>query len=86
VDEEMSQKGYYAIGWYHSHPALEAFFSKVDIKNHLFYQKEQTPLLMDWSLIIAILPEAKQRLRWDLKHSGSMIIKKAWIQTIMKLN
>jgi proteasome lid subunit RPN8/RPN11/archaellum component FlaC len=43
VDEEMSQKGYFAIGWYHSHPGLEAFFSKVDIKNHLFYQKEQTP-------------------------------------------
>jgi proteasome lid subunit RPN8/RPN11/uncharacterized protein YoxC len=43
VDEQMSEKGYFAVGWYHSHPGLEAFLSKVDIKNHLFYQKEQTP-------------------------------------------
>lgn len=43
ADEEFADKGYFAIGWYHSHPGLKAFFSKTDIKNHLFYQKEQTP-------------------------------------------
>ncbi|MBD3349939.1 MAG: hypothetical protein GF364_00455 [Candidatus Lokiarchaeota archaeon] len=45
VDEEYSKKkeGLYACGWYHSHPNMKAFLSKVDIKNHLFYQKEQTP-------------------------------------------
>jgi proteasome lid subunit RPN8/RPN11 len=43
ADEKMAEKGYYAIGWYHSHPGLKAFFSKVDVKNHLFYQKESTP-------------------------------------------
>jgi proteasome lid subunit RPN8/RPN11 len=42
ADEQMAEKGYYAIGWYHSHPGLKAFFSKVDVKNHLFYQKDQT--------------------------------------------
>jgi len=45
IDEEYSQKGtgLYACGWYHSHPGMGAFLSNIDIKNHLFYQKEQTP-------------------------------------------
>jgi proteasome lid subunit RPN8/RPN11 len=45
VDEEYAEKGngLYACGWYHSHPNMKAFFSGTDIKNHLFYQKEQTP-------------------------------------------
>ena len=45
VDEEFANKGngLYACGWYHSHPGMKAFFSGVDIKNHLFYQKESTP-------------------------------------------
>jgi len=43
ADEQFADKGYFAIGWYHSHPGLKAFFSKTDIKNHLFYQKDQTP-------------------------------------------
>ena len=45
VDEEYANKGngLYACGWYHSHPNMKAFFSSTDIKNHLFYQKEQTP-------------------------------------------
>ncbi|MHA1897799.1 MAG: Mov34/MPN/PAD-1 family protein, partial [Promethearchaeota archaeon] len=43
IDEEYANSGLYAVGWYHSHPGLKAFFSQTDIKNHLFYQKEQTP-------------------------------------------
>lgn len=43
IDEEYSNKGLYAVGWYHSHPGWGCFFSDTDIKNHLFYQKEQTP-------------------------------------------
>ncbi|MHA1341573.1 MAG: hypothetical protein ACTSRZ_16795 [Promethearchaeota archaeon] len=45
IDEEYSKKGtgLYACGWYHSHPGMGAFLSNIDIKNHLFYQKEQTP-------------------------------------------
>lgn len=45
IDEEYANKdsGLYACGWYHSHPGMKAFLSRVDIKNHLFYQKEQTP-------------------------------------------
>ncbi len=44
VDEQYSEKGLFAIGWYHSHPGLGVFFSDIDIKNHLFWQKEQTPM------------------------------------------
>ncbi|MCP4761162.1 MAG: hypothetical protein GY870_05230 [archaeon] len=45
VDEKYANdgRGLYACGWYHSHPGLKAFFSLIDKKNHLFYQKEQTP-------------------------------------------
>lgn len=44
IDEEYGNKGWFAIGWYHSHPKLGVFFSDTDIKNHLFWQKEQTPM------------------------------------------
>jgi len=43
IDEQYADKGMYAIGWYHSHPAWGCFFSDMDIKNHLFWQKKQTP-------------------------------------------
>ena len=43
ADEKFADQGYYAIGWYHSHPGHKAFFSKVDVQNHLSWQKEQTP-------------------------------------------
>jgi proteasome lid subunit RPN8/RPN11/ElaB/YqjD/DUF883 family membrane-anchored ribosome-binding protein len=43
ADEKYADKGYYAIGWYHSHPGHKAFFSKVDIQNQLSWQKEQSP-------------------------------------------
>ncbi|MHA1149876.1 MAG: Mov34/MPN/PAD-1 family protein [Promethearchaeota archaeon] len=43
IDEQYSEKGLYAVGWYHSHPGWGLFYSDTDIKNHLFYQKDQTP-------------------------------------------
>jgi proteasome lid subunit RPN8/RPN11 len=43
IDEQYAEKGLYAIGWYHSHPGWGLFFSENDVKNHLFYQKKQTP-------------------------------------------
>ena len=43
ADEQMSSKGYWAVGWYHSHPGLKAFFSKVDVKNHLGWQTDNNP-------------------------------------------
>ncbi len=43
ADEEMGKKDYFAIGWYHSHPGLKAFFSKVDIRNHLGWQTDHNP-------------------------------------------
>ncbi len=33
----------FIVGWYHSHPGWGLFFSDTDIKNHLFFQKKQTP-------------------------------------------
>lgn len=45
VDELFAEDNseLYACGWYHSHPNKKAFFSQVDIKNQLYYQKEETP-------------------------------------------
>ena len=55
ADEQFADKGYYAIGWYHSQPGLKAFFSKTDIKNHLFTKKIKHPMLMALCLITLIL-------------------------------
>jgi proteasome lid subunit RPN8/RPN11 len=33
------------IGWYHSHPNGSTYMDKIDIKNQLFFQKEQTPYM-----------------------------------------
>jgi proteasome lid subunit RPN8/RPN11 len=43
IDEQYADKGLFAVGWYHSHPGWGLFFSDSDVKNHLFYQKDQTP-------------------------------------------
>ena len=55
IDEQYADKGMYAIGWYHSHPSWGCFFSDMDIKNHLFWQKKQTPnafgIVFDHSLM-----------------------------------
>lgn len=31
------------IGWYHSHPGFDLFYSKADIANNLYFQTEQNP-------------------------------------------
>lgn len=55
IDEQYSERGMFAVGWYHSHPGWGLFFSDTDIKNHLFYQKDQTPysigIVFDHSLM-----------------------------------
>jgi len=38
VDAEFAEKGWFSVGWYHSHPALKIFFSSTDIKNMLGWQ------------------------------------------------
>lgn len=38
VDAEFAEKGWFSIGWYHSHPGLKIFFSSTDIKNMLGWQ------------------------------------------------
>ena len=43
VDEQYSKKGLFSCGWYHSHPGLKTFLSKVDIKNQLGWQTEANP-------------------------------------------
>lgn len=55
VNEEVNKKNMFIIGWYHSHPRLGLIFTNIDIKNHLFWQKEGTPdafaLVFDHSLM-----------------------------------
>ncbi len=43
IDEQYASKGLFAVGWYHSHPGWGLFYSDTDIRNHIFYQKDQTP-------------------------------------------
>ncbi len=38
VNEKVVEKGFFVVGWYHSHPGLQIFLSSVDIKNHIGYQ------------------------------------------------
>ncbi|MFX0042601.1 MAG: Mov34/MPN/PAD-1 family protein [Candidatus Hodarchaeota archaeon] len=38
VDAEFAEKGWFSVGWYHSHPGLKIFFSSTDIKNMLGWQ------------------------------------------------
>ncbi|MFX1453213.1 MAG: hypothetical protein ACFFCM_20435, partial [Promethearchaeota archaeon] len=37
LDEE--EKGYYMVGWFHSHPGLNLFFSYIDLINQLGFQQ-----------------------------------------------
>lgn len=32
-------KGYYMVGWFHSHPSFDLFFSFIDLKNQLAFQQ-----------------------------------------------
>ncbi len=38
VNEKAAEKGFFLVGWYHSHPGLDIFLSSIDIKNHIGYQ------------------------------------------------
>ncbi|MFX1408925.1 MAG: Mov34/MPN/PAD-1 family protein [Promethearchaeota archaeon] len=38
VDAAYAEKGWFSIGWYHSHPGLKIFFSSTDVKNMLGWQ------------------------------------------------
>ncbi|NVM53125.1 MAG: hypothetical protein HWN66_05435 [Candidatus Helarchaeota archaeon] len=38
INEKVAEKGFFLVGWYHSHPGLQIFLSSIDIKNHIGYQ------------------------------------------------
>ncbi len=38
IDEKFSEKNWFTVGWYHSHPNLKVFFSGTDIKNQMGWQ------------------------------------------------
>jgi proteasome lid subunit RPN8/RPN11 len=38
IDEKYAQKDWFTVGWYHSHPGLDIFFSTTDIRNQLGWQ------------------------------------------------
>ncbi len=42
-DEHYAKEGFFSCGWYHSHPGLKTFLSKVDVKNQLGWQTEANP-------------------------------------------
>lgn len=67
ADEQFAEKGWFAIGWYHSHPALKAFFSKTDIKNQLFYQKDQTPYAYGIVFDHTYFDLGDEALKWGFK-------------------
>ncbi|MHA1733627.1 MAG: hypothetical protein ACTSU5_16890 [Promethearchaeota archaeon] len=43
VDAQYGEQGLFSCGWYHSHPGLNVFFSKVDVRNQLGFQTEGNP-------------------------------------------
>lgn len=38
AEEDPKMKGFFVVGWYHSHPGLDLFLSPTDITNHLGFQ------------------------------------------------
>ncbi|TFG17806.1 MAG: hypothetical protein EU531_02200 [Promethearchaeota archaeon] len=38
IYEEHGSKNWFTVGWYHSHPGLNIFFSSTDVFNQLFWQ------------------------------------------------
>ncbi|TFG06636.1 MAG: hypothetical protein EU539_07065 [Promethearchaeota archaeon] len=43
IDEEAFSQGKHSVGWYHSHPGLQIFWSSTDVQNQLFWQTDQNP-------------------------------------------
>ena len=39
IFENNADKNWFTVGWYHSHPGLNTFFSSTDIHNQLFWQQ-----------------------------------------------
>ena len=38
AEESPQMKGYFIVGWYHSHPGLDFFLSPTDVTNHVGFQ------------------------------------------------
>jgi len=38
IDSQFADRGWFTVGWYHSHPGLSCFFSAVDIRNQMGWQ------------------------------------------------
>src|SRR5271157_1000316 len=38
AEETPQMKGYFIVGWYHSHPGLDFFLSPTDVTNHVGFQ------------------------------------------------
>ncbi|MBN2151346.1 MAG: hypothetical protein JW839_07875 [Candidatus Lokiarchaeota archaeon] len=38
AEENPTMKGFFVVGWYHSHPGLDLFLSPTDVTNHLGFQ------------------------------------------------
>ncbi|MEX2680222.1 MAG: hypothetical protein Q6373_001360 [Candidatus Sigynarchaeota archaeon] len=38
AEENPTMKGFFVVGWYHSHPGLDLFLSQTDVTNHLGFQ------------------------------------------------
>ncbi|MHA1311336.1 MAG: hypothetical protein ACTSQO_10455 [Candidatus Helarchaeota archaeon] len=38
LNEKLTEKNEFIVGWYHSHPGLNIFLSTTDIRNHIGYQ------------------------------------------------
>lgn len=43
VDEQAAERDMFTVGWYHSHPGLTIFWSKVDVQNQLGFQTDGNP-------------------------------------------
>ncbi|MFW9821997.1 MAG: hypothetical protein ACFFE4_03635 [Candidatus Thorarchaeota archaeon] len=43
IDDKLysEEKGYYVVGWFHSHPGLGLFFSDIDLRNQVFFQTHE---------------------------------------------
>ncbi|MHA1732483.1 MAG: Mov34/MPN/PAD-1 family protein [Promethearchaeota archaeon] len=54
IDQEISEKGYFVVSWYHSHPGMGTFLSAADKRNHLYFQQvnpQATALVFDHNLL-----------------------------------
>jgi len=38
--DRLQRKGYYVVGWYHSHPGYSCYPSRIDLRSHITYFRE----------------------------------------------